>query len=145
VDRVYPTIDAAIEKFRTSPAQQGDLEFVIDHIARRSAKAVEGGYTWKLDSAIFGQIGGDLRRAAWEQLPKLTCSLALLRSEHGLVPAEIGREMVERARPGTFVVDLPLAGHHPMLDQPLVLLTAIRSVLAGWEFAPSATAGTVSG
>ena len=27
----------------------------------------------------------------------------------------------------------PLAGHHPMLDQPLVLLTALRTLLADWD------------
>ena len=31
------------------------------------------------------------------------------------------------------VVDIPLAGHHLMLDQPLSLVTAIRTVLAGWS------------
>ena len=31
------------------------------------------------------------------------------------------------------VIELPQAGHHPMLDVPLVLLTAIRTLLADWE------------
>ena len=28
---------------------------------------------------------------------------------------------------------LPEAGHHPMLDQPLILLTALRALLADWD------------
>ncbi|EQD56319.1 hypothetical protein B1A_11601, partial [mine drainage metagenome] len=28
---------------------------------------------------------------------------------------------------------LPEAGHHAMLDEPLILLTALRAVLADWE------------
>jgi hypothetical protein len=31
------------------------------------------------------------------------------------------------------VIELPEAGHHAMLDEPLVLLTALRSLLADWE------------
>jgi pimeloyl-ACP methyl ester carboxylesterase len=31
------------------------------------------------------------------------------------------------------VVEIPLAGHHVMLDQPLLLVTALRTMLADWE------------
>ena len=31
------------------------------------------------------------------------------------------------------VIELPEAGHHAMLDQPLVLLTALRTLFADWE------------
>ena len=34
------------------------------------------------------------------------------------------------------VVDLPDTGHHPMLDQPLALVTGLRTLLALW---PAAT------
>ena len=141
VERIYATIDEAVAKFRTSPVQPDDLEYVVDYIARRSAKSVDGGYTWKLDSRVFEQIQGNLRRVAWGHLSSLGCRLALLRSEHGLVPEEIGQEMLSVARNGAYVVDLPLAGHHAMLDQPLVLLTAIRSVLASWDFVDRAGSG----
>ena len=30
------------------------------------------------------------------------------------------------------VIEIPEAGHHAMLDQPLLLLTAIRTLLADW-------------
>jgi pimeloyl-ACP methyl ester carboxylesterase len=33
------------------------------------------------------------------------------------------------------VVDLPDAGHHPMLDQPLALVTGLRTLLALWPAA----------
>ena len=32
----------------------------------------------------------------------------------------------------TPVIEIPEAGHHAMLDQPLILLTALRSLLADW-------------
>jgi pimeloyl-ACP methyl ester carboxylesterase len=36
---------------------------------------------------------------------------------------------------GLPVVDLPEAGHHPMLDQPLALLAGVRTLLAVWPAA----------
>jgi pimeloyl-ACP methyl ester carboxylesterase len=43
----------------------------------------------------------------------------------------------ERLGFATVTVDVPDAGHHIMLDQPLALVTALRTVLAAWELAPS--------
>jgi pimeloyl-ACP methyl ester carboxylesterase len=31
------------------------------------------------------------------------------------------------------VIEIPEAGHHAMLDQPLILLTALRTLLADWD------------
>jgi pimeloyl-ACP methyl ester carboxylesterase len=31
------------------------------------------------------------------------------------------------------VVEIPLAGHHLMLDEPLSLVTALRALLADWD------------
>ena len=39
-------------------------------------------------------------------------------------------EMLGRNAP---VVEIPEAGHHPMLDEPLVLTTAVRALLADWD------------
>ena len=64
-----------------------------------------------------------------------TCALpiSLLRSEHGIVTREIGDAMYERLGRVAPVVEIPEAGHHAMLDEPLILLTAIRTLLADWD------------
>jgi pimeloyl-ACP methyl ester carboxylesterase len=31
------------------------------------------------------------------------------------------------------VIEIPAAGHHVMLDQPIALVTGIRTLLADWE------------
>jgi pimeloyl-ACP methyl ester carboxylesterase len=41
--------------------------------------------------------------------------------------------MYERLGRVAPVVEIPLAGHHAMLDQPLLLLTALRTLLADWD------------
>ena len=131
--RVYATVDEAVEHFRTVPAQDHYLDFVIDHVARRSIKPVKGGWQWKFDREIFAQFGGGLRGVALPYLSEVRCRLALLRSEYGLVTADIGRSMFDELGRVTPVIEIPEAGHHAMLDQPLILLTALRSLLADWD------------
>ena len=74
-----------------------------------------------------------MRGIAKPLLSRVDCRLALLRSEFGLVTPDIGDEMYEALGRVAPVIELPQTGHHPMLDQPLILLTAIRSLLADWE------------
>lgn len=132
-ERTYPTEQEALARFRTVPAQANYLPFVMDHVARRSLHRVEGGYRWKFDRQIFAQFARGVRGIALPYLSSVTCRLALLRSEHGLVTRDIGDAMFDRLGRVTPVFELPEAGHHPMLDEPLILLTAVRALLADWE------------
>ncbi len=130
--RVYPSVDEAVQRFRTVPAQDHYLDYVMDHVARRSLEQTQGGWQWKFDHRIFAQFAGGMRSIALPYLPGVTCRLALLRSECGLVTADIGQNMYERLGRVTPVIEIPEAGHHAMLDQPLILLTALRTLLADW-------------
>jgi pimeloyl-ACP methyl ester carboxylesterase len=133
--RTYPTLGAALERFRTVPPQEHYLDYVIDHVARGSAKPVEGGWQWKFDRGVFAQFAdaGSIRASALPYLPQVRCRLALLRSENGLVTADIGEAMYEALGRVAPVIEIPEAGHHAMLDQPLILLTALRTLLADWD------------
>jgi pimeloyl-ACP methyl ester carboxylesterase len=119
-------------RFRTVPPQDHYLDFVIDHVARRSLRQVEGGWQWKFDRRIFEQFSG-MRGVALPYLPRVRCRFALLRSELGLVTPDIGASMYEALGRVAPVIELPQAGHHAMLDEPLVLLTALRTLLADWD------------
>lgn len=132
-ERTYATETEALARFRTVPAQANYLPYVMDHVARRSLRSVDGGYRWKFDRQIFAQFASGVRGIALPYLSAVTCRLALLRSEHGLVTRDIGEAMFERLGRVTPVFELPEAGHHPMLDEPLILLTAVRALLADWE------------
>jgi pimeloyl-ACP methyl ester carboxylesterase len=132
--RTYPTLEEALARFRTVPAQEHYLDYITDYIARRSLKEVPGGYQWKFDRQIFEQFSsGRMRSIALPYLSTVKCRLALLRSEFGLVTPDIGAFMYEAMGRVAPVIELPEAGHHAMLDQPLVLLTAIGTLLADWE------------
>lgn len=131
--RTYATVDEAVARFRTVPAQPHYLDFVMDHVARRSLTPVDGGWQWKFDRRIFEQFGAGMRSIALPYLERVTCRLAVLASEHGLVTEDIGASMYEQLGRVTPIIEIPEAGHHAMLDQPLILLTAIRTLLADWD------------
>jgi pimeloyl-ACP methyl ester carboxylesterase len=131
--RVYPSVDEAVRHFRTVPAQEHYLDYVIDHVARTSVREVPEGWQWKFDREVFTQFGSGLRGVALPYLARVRCRFALLRSEHGLVTADIGRSMFDELGRVTPVIEIPEAGHHAMLDQPLILLTALRTLLADWD------------
>lgn len=132
-ERTYASEDEAVARFRTVPAQEHYLPYVMDHVARQSLRRTGEGWRWKFDRTIFEQFAGGVRSIALPYLSQITCRLALLRSQNGLVTLDIGQYMYERMGRVTPVVELPLAGHHAMLDQPLILLTAIRTLLADWD------------
>ncbi len=127
--RVYPDVETALERFRTVPEQDHYLPYVMDHVGRNSLRTVEGGVSWKYDPNIF--VPG--RSESRQLLREVTCRVALFRSEHGLVTPEIGEYMYDLLGRIAPVVEIPEAGHHLMLDQPLLLLTALRTLLADWE------------
>lgn len=129
--RVYPTLEEATARFRTLPAQDVLLPYVREHVARGSLRQVEGGWTWKFDPTFFGR-----RLLLRDLLPQLGCPVALFRCEHGLVSPEMAAEMTRLVPRRLPVVDLPDAGHHPMLDQPLALVTGLRTLLAVWPDTP---------
>jgi pimeloyl-ACP methyl ester carboxylesterase len=132
--RTYPSVEEALLRFRTVPPQERYLDYVMDHVGRRSLTEVDGGVRWKFDPTVFGQFGaGAMRGVALPYLRRIVARFALLRCENGLVTPDIGDFMYEELGRVAPVVELPEAGHHPMLDEPLVLLTALRALLADWD------------
>ena len=131
--RTYATVEDALARFRTVPPQANYLDYVVDYVARRSLRPADGGWQWKFDRRIFEQFSQTMRGVALPYLPQVRCRFALLRSEHGLVTADIGQSMYDALGRVAPVVELPEAGHHAMLDQPLVLLTALRTLFADWD------------
>ena len=124
--RVYPSREAALARFRPVP-DQPVLGYIADHVAATSIRQVDGGWTWKWDPPIFG------RGAPQEPLTRLDCRVALFRAEHGLVSAEMSDVMYDRLGRVAPVIEIPVAGHHVMLDQPIALVAAIRTLLSDWD------------
>lgn len=126
--RVYPDRETALAHFRTVPEQDGDLPYVLAHLAGHSVCEVPGGWSWKFDRGIFAGLGltpGELGRVA--------CRVALFRAEYGLVSPDMGEMVVDLMGRVAPLVEIPGAAHHVMVDQPLALVTGLRTMLADWE------------
>jgi pimeloyl-ACP methyl ester carboxylesterase len=124
--RVYPSKEAILARFRTVP-DQPVLGYIADHVATTSIREADGGWTWKWDPAIFG------RQVPPTLLTRVDCRVALFRAEHGLVSAEMSDVMYDRLGRVAPVIEIPAAGHHVMLDQPIALVAAIRTLLSDWD------------
>jgi pimeloyl-ACP methyl ester carboxylesterase len=125
--RVYPTREAAIARFHPMPDQPA-LPYILEHVASTSIRAVEGGWSWKFDPAVFARSQGALTL-----LRQLDCRVALFFAEHGIVPPDTTELMYDKLGQRAPVIEIPAAGHHVMLDQPIALVTGIRTLLSDWE------------
>ncbi len=128
--KIYPDIETAIGRFKTVPPQAHYQPDIFRYVAEHSLRKVDGGVSWKFDPRLFEAVS---RSRAAELLPRVSGRVALIRSEFGLVTPEVGSIMYEALGRVAPVVEIPLAGHHMMLDQPLLLVTALRALLADWE------------
>ena len=125
--RSYPTAEEVMARFRTIPTQDVLLPYVLEHIARGSLRHDSDGWRWKFDPNFWGT-----RPLLVQLLPQLAGPVALFRCEKGLVTQEMATEMAALVEGHLPVVDLPDAGHHPMLDRPLTLVAGVRTLLAVW-------------
>ncbi|WP_305093423.1 alpha/beta fold hydrolase [Prescottella sp. R16] len=129
--KVYPARAEALARFRFVPPQEAAVPCVREHVAETSLAAVDGGWSWKFDPAMFTRTGGDTLEVA-----RPRCPIAYFRAQHGIVSDELMAQMRERFGPSAIVTEIPDAGHHTMIDRPLALVTGIRTVLAAWATVP---------
>jgi pimeloyl-ACP methyl ester carboxylesterase len=124
--RVYPSREAAIARFRPVP-DQPVLGYIADHVAAASVRQVDGGWTWKWDPRVF------VLEPPRAPLTRLDCRVALFRAEHGIMSAEMSEIMYDRLGRVAPLIEIPAAGHHIMLDQPIALAAALRTLLSDWD------------
>ena len=121
------TAEAAVARFRPIP-DQPTLAYIADHVAATSIRPAEGGWTWKFDPNVFARD-----HLTPELLTRLDCRVALFRAEHGLITPQQGEVLYDRLGRVAPVIEIPVAGHHIMLDQPVALVAALRTLLADWD------------
>jgi pimeloyl-ACP methyl ester carboxylesterase len=130
--RIYPILNEALSRFRLAPEQPCENDYIVDFIARKSLRAVEGGLTWKFDPSLWSQrfsIGDTA-----ECLRSTRCRIAIMRGENSvLMPPEVGAYMYSLLGHAAPVIEIPQARHHVMLDQPLAFVAALRALLADWN------------
>ncbi len=131
--RIYASRAEALERFRTVPPQDHYLDYVMADVGYHSLVQEGEGWRWKFDHRAFSAFEENPRAAARPYLRKVRCRLALLASECGLVTEDVGAYMYDLMGRVNPIIEIPLAGHHLMLDQPLSLITALNTLLADWD------------
>ncbi len=129
--KTYANPAEAWARFRTVPEQDVYLPYVSNNIVQHSLRLNpdDNRWHWKFDSSVFVPR----RHEAADLLEQVRCRVSLLRCENGLVTPEMAEYIYNKLGRVAPVIELPTAGHHPMLDVPLILITAIRSLLADWD------------
>lgn len=134
-NNVYPTLAAALARFRLAPPQACENLFLVDYIARRSLKQApmpDGsglGWTWKFDPFFFGKFAVEDPDAL---LRPPACPMAMIWGARSLM-MQMDRIGAMRSWEGRGpMLEIPDSGHHVMLDQPLALVTGLDGLLQGW-------------
>jgi pimeloyl-ACP methyl ester carboxylesterase len=136
--RVYPTLDAALARFRLMPPQPAGCPFAADFIARRSLKRAplpDGsgeGWTWRFDPGMWGKLDRTGLRSSLEDAAEIRTPMAHVYGQNSRI--------MERRRTGQMgpfpaqiiEIEIPDAEHHVMIDQPLALVATLRALLAAW-------------
>lgn len=136
-NKVYPSLEAALARFRLAPPQPCENHFAMDYIARWSLAKMTGedgqaGWTWKFDPSIWRRFESPFEPA--EMLKATACRIAIIRGEESaLMPDDVGEYMQELLGHQVPYVSIPHARHHVMLDQPLAFVSALRMLLAEWD------------
>ena len=132
--KLYPSLAAALARFRFAPEQPCDNLYIADHIARTSLKEVRShdgaaAWTWRFDPKVAPVGPGDAASA----LRAAACPVAVgWGAESALVTPPVAQTMCELAGPSAPRVEIPAARHHVMVDQPLALVSALRALLQAW-------------
>lgn len=131
--KVYPTLAAALARFRLAPPQPCENLFLVDAVARESLGPPRDGgqgWTWTFDPMLWSVLDDPV--AAADDLVAATCPMGLIYAENSRLMDETRLKSARALKPSAPVVVIPAAEHHIMLDQPLALATAIAGLMAGW-------------
>jgi pimeloyl-ACP methyl ester carboxylesterase len=137
IGRTYPSEEAIVSRFRLVP-EQPVLPCAREHIAARSVTVRDNGeWGWKFDHSLFAKMAPPPPpppegQSLAAQARQARCPVAILRAEHGLMSADMAGRLRTWLGQPVPIAELPAAGHHVLLDEPLSLVSALRTVLAGW-------------
>ena len=135
-NRVYPTLEQALTRFRFMPPQKPGSLFVADFIARKSLKRApmpDGsgeGWTWKFDPGLWSKLDRSAMDHASNEhaapMAHIYGSDSNIMKRH---PGSSGSSMIPKGSPQVVIPD---SEHHIMVDQPLALVAAMRALLTVW-------------
>ena len=135
-NRVYATLEEALTRFRFMPPQVPGNLYIADYIARKSLKRApmpDGsgeGWTWKFDPFLWGKLD---RSAMQGMNAEKSAPLAQIFGDRSAIMRRMeAGQRSDFVPPGVPSVAIPDSEHHIMVDQPLALVAALRTLLAVW-------------
>lgn len=125
--KIYPTLEAALERFRLVPEPNLTAPYILDYIGRHSLQQHPDGWCWKFDDN-FAPTQNEPDGSVYFQ--RIAAPLTFIYGEFSIVvPRERAHAIVRHMRNGHGPIAIPQAHHHVLLDQPLALVSALRATL----------------
>lgn len=136
--KTYATDVDPASRLRLAPPQRVRYQCVLDHVAKHSVRAVEGGWAWAFDPERHKKTESFLRTARLIGTPGLVRSLGvrigvLCGADSAIVDPLTRDYMRHELGDAVPVVAIPDAEHHLFLDQPLAFVTAVVTMLSEWS------------
>lgn len=132
--RLFATEAEGLARFKVMPPGPARTTALVDHVARHALMQAQGpdgepGWCWRADPAYWNRFEPGIERGPYPEplRPRIPTVHIIAGLSHVAAAAEtlpLGPEVPH--------IMLPECGHHAMLDRPLVLVAALRSVLALW-------------
>lgn len=125
--RRFSTIGQALGRFRLIPPQVCANDFMIDFLARKAVRRRDVGWEWSYDPECY------VRTDHCDSRAQLIASGKPLAFIHGRQSDVVTSSVLASQKsdfPDAPFVGIPECGHHALVDQPLMLLAALRSLLA---------------
>jgi pimeloyl-ACP methyl ester carboxylesterase len=127
--RSFQTLEDGLTRFRLSPPQECENDFIADHIARKSLIKTDEGWHWHFDPR---RVHIDAGRSL-QLIDHVRSPVAYIHGERSAILSSQTLTLSLAALPAhTPIIAVPDAAHHVMIDQPLALVSALRALLSGW-------------
>lgn len=129
-DPIFDDLSEPLARFNLKPPQKYENLFILDEIARASLEKIDAGWRWRFDPEFYSKLE---LSDVWDTAAQARCRLAYIYGEHTAVLTPDDLSAMRKQMPaGTPFVCIPDAGHHVMVDQPIALTVALRSLVETW-------------
>ena len=127
---IYETAEEALGRFRLSPPQPCDNEYIVKFIGKHSMKAVEGGWSWKFDPSVFSQFDYENMLSSKPEPNEKVLGMIYGANSSLFIETTVEHNEKLFADFG-FRKPIPIANayHHLFLDQPLVFINELSKLI----------------
>jgi pimeloyl-ACP methyl ester carboxylesterase len=132
--RIFATEAEALSRFRLMPPGPAREPALLEHVARHAVTQTLGpdnniGWCWRADPTYWNKFERGIEQGPYAAPLRPHVPTAHLIAEQSHVAAAAASLPLAA---DVIRIMLPDCGHHIMLDRPLVLVAALRALLAVW-------------